>query len=144
MEFYRPIGKQPIGLDHAIEAIYALNRKYWKGYKIANAIPFCFHKPEILHRIALGGLADDGACRMVVDTQGDIKPSYYSKPIGNLKGMTLYKAWNSLLKQRFLEGVQKQCTQCIYLHTCRGGSKAMAGKDPLMKKPITGQGNTRC
>ncbi len=134
LEFYRPMNVANPDLKFAIEEIFRLNLLYGKGFKIANAIPLCLN--EKLTLISCGGVYDDGANRMVVSTNGKIKPSYYSpKTYGDIK--SLYNAWNSeeWRQLRNLSNVPKKCEKCKLLLRCRGGSKAIAeiyGKDPLI------------
>ena len=50
IEFYRPIGFEVSKklLKNAIVKIVDLNRKYERSFRIANPLPFCFFKPELL------------------------------------------------------------------------------------------------
>ncbi len=146
MEFYRPIelGRHDY-LKKAISNIASLNKKHNRNFRIANAIPYCFNSQ--VARVAQGGVYDDGATRIVVDSRGMLKPSYYLVvPMGDALQTPLWDAWNSeeWLALRELRRMPIQCTKCIHRHTCRGGSRALAklnsgdiaGKDPLMKRPV--------
>jgi radical SAM protein with 4Fe4S-binding SPASM domain len=144
IEFYRPIvqSEKKAYLKKAIDAIYQLNLKHGKNYKVANAFPFCFYKPEITSRIALGGIYDDGYSRMVISSNGEIKPSYYfMQTFGNVKKDSFYSIWNNDLfkKLRNLDFTPKKCKECSYILTCRAASRSLAllngnisGRDPLM------------
>ncbi len=130
IEFYRPVafGKFDY-LRRAIDKIYRLNKKYKKNYKIANAMPFCFYKPRTTARIALGAIFDDGHSRIVVSSNGDVKPSYYfTKIIGNILEKSIYELWNDnfMLDLRNLKYLPQICKDCKYRTICRGGSRALA------------------
>ncbi len=146
VEFYRPVSLKlnAESMIRAIRVIFELNKKYRVNHKIANAIPFCIYKPEISSRVSLGGLYDDGASRMVVSTNGRIKPAYYLElEMGNALHDDLLRVWNSKKWRnlRELKYVPKNCKNCKWVYVCRGGSRSLAkiasgnlrGKDPLLK-----------
>ncbi|MBW2988442.1 radical SAM protein, partial [Candidatus Woesearchaeota archaeon] len=151
LEFYRPIkrGKEDLPtLQKAVLVIDRLNKKYKKNYKIANAIPFCFSDPKVIRRVAIGGIYDDGASRMVIDTNGRAKPNYYWRwNFGSCFEKPLWGIWHSKRFQelRNLVYLPKECNTCSMVFVCRGGSRALAilngnglqGRDPLMREPIT-------
>ena len=84
---------------------------------------------------------DDGRDRIVINSRGEAKPTYYSKDvIGNWKDIS--SAWdNKMMKDlRNLNLLPKGCISCKYKTTCKGGSRTIAknisgdyyAKDPLL------------
>jgi len=131
LEFYRPITLKPDveTLKKAIDDIYRLNIKNKTNFKIANALPFCLHRPEITSKISLGSIYDDGHNRLVVSSDGSVKPSYYfTKKIGNALSDSFYKIWNDefMISLRNNEFLPEICIKCKYKIPCLGGSRALA------------------
>jgi len=133
-ELYRPIIKNDKDEEFRISRkdllkvmsfLLSLKKKRMK-VKIANPLPFCISKNINLSLATLlGAIADDGHSRIVWDTEGYFKPSYFIKK--NL-GRTIEKAWHHpfLEKLRGLNYLPARCKQCRYLKWCKGGSRALA------------------
>ncbi|MEI7482412.1 MAG: radical SAM protein [Elusimicrobiota bacterium] len=91
---------------------------------MANPVPLCL-VPAAERKNFLGAAFDDGHTRVVYDTRGFFKPSYYIEK--NL-GFSLKKAWDS----RFLKDLNRldylpgRCKVCRDLLKCLGGSRALA------------------
>lgn len=142
-----PEDKKPINnndVRRLTEKILKFNRKYRVNTKIANAVPFCAYAPEKVRKICIGGKNDDGHTRIVIDANGDIKPSYFiDEKLGNVGQDTLLGCWNHdfMKKMRSLDFVPDECKACDFLKDCRGGLRFAAkinggsyhGKDYLMK-----------
>lgn len=112
--------------------------------KFANAVPFCGLAScwgDL--RFFIGARADDGHSRLVFDTSGFFKPSYFMEK--NL-GKELLKAWNHpWMKQIrslcYMSG--GDCRACRAHSWCMGGSRFWAqktnqsflAKDPLADSP---------
>jgi MoaA/NifB/PqqE/SkfB family radical SAM enzyme len=140
LEFYRPITKtqEKELLKTAIDKIYSLNLKHKKNVKIANALPFCFYKPDVSKKICLGGIFDDGNSRFVIGSSGIAKPSYYlSKNIGS-SNSSILDIWNNpyMKSLRELGNLPKLCINCEHKLTCRGGSRALREILKLEKDPL--------
>lgn len=93
---------------------------------IPNAVPFCISKDEDLNaRVLKGGRFDDGRDRLVWDSRGFFKPSYYID-------INLGKTIESALDNQWLKQVKKEkwlpaeCKKCKWLKWCRGGSRFAA------------------
>ncbi len=93
---------------------------------IGNTIPFCVIKKTLDHpEIFAGNMYDDGHLRLVFDSMGHIKPSYFiDKTVGN----NISDAWNHafLKKIRSLSYLPQECKKCFYLRWCKGGSRFLA------------------
>lgn len=152
-EFYRPITvKDSVGsllksdIDSLVEKISKWKKKTNKNIIIANAVPFCSSSdPYQANLVSCGALFDDGHNRLVVDSQGYVKPHYFlNKNIGSPLEIDI--AWNHhfVKKIRSLDYLPKKCKQCRFLYKCRGGSRHFAKKangswfatDPLMPAPL--------
>lgn len=112
---------------YLIKQIFSLKNKGIK-IKIANPIPFCISKNINLSLATLlGAIADDGHSRIVWDSKGYFKPSYFiDKNLGN----TISKAWHNpfIKKIRSLSFLPSKCKSCKYLKWCKGGSRVWAHK----------------
>ena len=108
---------------------------------IANAFPFCAIKKSS-HRILLNGARfDDGHERLVMDSEGFFKPSYF---IAKNLGTFLLGAWKSRFMRKInaCDYLPLSCGKCRYLGWCRGGSRYLANvesggyfePDPFFKK----------
>jgi Fe-coproporphyrin III synthase len=123
------------------ESIISNNKKYNLMAWIANAVPFCAYKKELLSKICIGGKNDDGHTRIVISSKGEIKPDYYSKKVlGKIKIDKISDCWNSKYMKdiRNLTYLREKCRLCKYAEKCMGGLKFAAdacdGRDPLAKK----------
>lgn len=153
-ELYRIMGirKEDLNKPGDFQTLYSnllkIYKKEGKRIFVANAFPFCFFEnPDKARLFSLGGFLDDGRDRIVIDSRGRAKSTYYSRNIaGSWKN--LKKAWNNetMKKLRILEYLPKECKHCKYKTICRGGSRIMAknisgdycAKDPLLD---SGDGN---
>ncbi|HOL62844.1 MAG TPA: radical SAM protein [Elusimicrobiales bacterium] len=149
-ELYRPmVGKNFLiskpEFDLNIEDYKKLLTKIKKsksGYKIciANPIPFCAFRPEE-RNFLLGGVFDDGYTRIIMDSKGYFKPSYY---ININLGTEISESWdNNLLKSITWERkMSERCDRCLWFLKCLGGSRyasyekygSYKSEDPLIKK----------
>lgn len=111
---------------------------------LANPIPFCITKDTNLsHHTLSGAEFDDGHSRLMVDTQGFLKPSYF---IPENLGPTIKKAWKNpfIKKIHSLDYLPQKCKDCFSLKWCKGGSRHWAhivrgnyfDCDPLMNLGI--------
>ena len=109
---------------------------------IGNALPLCLLKNiKIAHRVMSGGQADDGHTRLVWDTRGYFKPSYF---IHENLGTNLVAAWQHPFMKELNNPTHLplSCQTCHLLKQCCGGSRALAKKisgyflaaDPLFNK----------
>lgn len=115
-------------------------RKSGINVYIANAIPFCISNKSIYKPMMHGAQFDDGHCRLVLDSRGFLKPSYF---IDKNLGTDILKAWKRpfLKKMNSYEYLPYNCKHCSYLKWCLGGSRYMAkeylgdyfSRDPLME-----------
>ncbi|MGC8727653.1 MAG: radical SAM protein [Elusimicrobiales bacterium] len=149
-ELYRPM----VGKNFLISnPEFDLNMKDYKKllikiknsktrYKIciANPIPFCsFNSQE--KNFLLGGVFDDGYTRIVMDSKGYFKPSYY---IDINLGTEISESWNNNLLKRITwkRKVAERCERCLWFLKCLGGSRyasyekngSYQSDDPLIKK----------
>ncbi len=127
-----PITKKDIG--KLVEKVLALNKKYKTKTRIANAIPYCSYIPRKLQSVCVGGRNDDGHTRIVIDTEGNIKPSYFNDNIiGNVIDDSIISCWNSdyMKSIRNLELVPEECKACEFIQACKGGLRFAA---KLVKK----------
>lgn len=96
--------------------------------KLANGLPFCLlPNKDLAASLMLGGRSDDGHSRLVWDTKGYFKPSYFiDEPLGT----DILSAWDHplLKKIRSLSYLPEECLSCEYLQWCKGGSRAAAKK----------------
>ena len=132
-ELYRPIintkNKEfKISKKDLIKVMHFLLILKNKGMKvkIANPIPFCITKDINLSLTTLlGADADDGNSRIVWDTRGYFKPSYF---IDKYLGKTIKESWENqfLKKMKSLNYLPLKCKKCNYLKYCKGGSRALA------------------
>ena len=122
-----------------MERIKAIKRGRY-DIKIANPLPFCLSKDlNLSEYVLLGAIADDGHSRIVCDTDGFFKPSYF---ISENLGTKIGDAWQNPFLQRIrsLDYLPPKCQDCFYLQRCKGGSRSLAkitsgnyfGRDPLM------------
>ena len=120
--------------------LYTLKREGIRA-SIGNPIPFCTIKEkELIMAVALGARYDDGHSRIVFDSGGYFKPSYF---IDRNLGRTIKEAWGHpfMKKMRSLEYLPLSCQKCDYLKWCLGGSRYLAKEyfgdyfciDPWMK-----------
>jgi len=116
-------------VSELIEKIIFLNKKFSRNTIIENAIPFCSYIPEKVEQVAYGGYNEDGHSKLVIDTNGNIKPSYFSDVIlGNIKNNSIREAWNHgyMHKLRHYELVPIMCRRCKWIEKCKGGSRFSA------------------
>ena len=106
---------------------------------IANPVPFCCDGADKL--FFLGARFDDGHSRMVFDSSGFFKPSYFiNMPLGS----KILPAWNHPFVKniRSLKYLPPNCLQCHDIQWCLGGSRFWANEysgsyfsaDPWMKE----------
>ena len=142
-----PNEKNRIPLDYRdikelIEKMNSLNSVNKMKLRIQNALPFCSYYEEMVSDVCVGGKNDDGRTRLVIDTEGNIKPSYFmDKVLGTIFKNSLKECWSS----EFLNSIRqnkllpKKCISCYYVDKCNGGlrfaayfdSKNLKAKDPL-------------
>jgi len=107
---------------------------------IANPLPFCISEDmDLSHHVLSGAEFDDGHSRLVVDTKGFLKPSYFIRE--NL-GNSIKDAWEKpfVRKIHSLDYLPSKCQDCFSLRWCKGGSRHWAkiannnyfGIDPVM------------
>ena len=105
--------------------LYAL-RSAGINAKIANAFPFCLVSAEaVRNSVLLGAQADDGHSRIIYDSRGFFKPSYYLDV--NL-GTGVQEAWSHPFSGRndSLGYRPAACRRCPELRWCLGGSRFCA------------------
>lgn len=132
-ELYRPITARRnkefnITKQHLITLMQTIINYKNSGIniKIANPVPFCITShTDISLSTLLGAIADDGHSRIVWDTKGFFKPSYF---INKNLGKSVLKAWNNKLIKRIraLDYLPIACKNCCHLLWCKGGSRAIA------------------
>jgi len=146
-DFYRPIVRNNLDefkiskkeLRQVCKLIFTLKKRGMEA-KIANPLPFCIIRNMPLALSTLSGAeADDGHSRLVWDTKGYFKPSYF---IDEILGKNIKDAWYNpfLQKIRSLDFLPSKCRNCKYVKWCKGGSRAAAklaknnyfAKDPLL------------
>ena len=149
-EFYKFMDKQPVDdwfllrqvpnpenlepinnddIEELVGKILSFNKKYKIKTRIANAVPFCSCEPRKIEVTCVGGRNDDGHTRIVVDPEGNIKPSYFSdKIMGNVMKDSLIDCWNSkdMKAIRNLELVPEECKICECVQACKGGLRFAA------------------
>lgn len=94
--------------------------------KIANPVPFCIVEDKQKARLTLvGAHADDGRSRLIYDSRGYFKPSYFLDI--NL-GCTITEALSNffLEKMKSFDYLPKMCRNCTFLRHCGGGSRFLA------------------
>jgi len=123
-----PINNEDVAI--LVDKLLNINKKENKDYKIFNAIPFCAYEPEKMIKIAVGGKYDDGHTRLIIDSQGKVKPMYYlDEAIGDiLISKDIKKYWNNefMTHMRNLAFAPLACKKCKYLAICLGGSRAIS------------------
>ncbi len=107
---------------------------------IANAFPFCVIKKARHRTLLRGARFDDGHSRLVMDSGGFFKPSYF---ISKNLGPDVSKAWKHAFIRQLggLLYLPALCRDCRYINWCYGGSRHMAkvksgnyfAQDPLIK-----------
>lgn len=121
-----------------LSRIYTLKKTGINVY-IANATPFCITNINKYRPMMRGAQFDDGHHRLVLDSSGFFKPSYF---INKNLGDNIEKAWN----HPFIKEINSstylpyRCQHCQYLKWCLGGSRYLAKEyrgdyfacDPLM------------
>lgn len=150
-ELYRPMLKPTITKQYEdynitkddllklIKKIYKL-RKIGIDVYIANALPFCITSKNSYKTLMRGAQHDDGHSRLVLDSKGFFKPSYF---IDRNLGTTIKESWHHpfLRKINRYKYLDNHCRNCKYLNWCLGGSRYMAkeysgnyfNRDPLIK-----------
>jgi AdoMet-dependent heme synthase len=129
-----PSNKEKLPMDNSdisllVEKLIEINEKENKNYKIANALPFCAYDPERVRKVAIGGIADDGHSRLVIDSKGCARPMYYiNENIGNILRDDVSSIWNNnfMKKMRSLDYAPMVCKKCKYISICKGGSRITA------------------
>jgi AdoMet-dependent heme synthase len=129
-----PLSEKDVSMNNddialLVEKMLKINKQANKNYNIANAIPFCAYDPEKVKKVSLGGFADDGHTRFVIDTVGNAKPMYYMKEcIGNIFYDDIIGIWNCkfMKDMRLLNHVPNVCRTCRYIKKCKGGSRIAA------------------
>lgn len=135
-EVFRPIptptNLKPINNDDVrtlIEKLLRINKTKKIKTKICNAFPFCSYEPQKIFKTAFGAESDDGHTRLVIASNGTIKPMYYlSENLGNIFKNDIMECWNSSLmkKLRNLKMIPYQCEKCNYVQICKGGSRVVS------------------
>ena len=146
-ELYRPMLKNPrkefmITRNELIIIMHKLAR-IRKGInaRIANAVPFCINGDfDLALSTLVGASADDGHTRIVWDTNGYFKPSYFiNKNLGaSINEALAHPFLKKILAMKYLPS---KCKECRYLKWCKGGSRVIAknkkgnyfSSDPLMR-----------
>jgi radical SAM protein with 4Fe4S-binding SPASM domain len=149
-ELYRPILQRKEDVEKVRRSLIklctnlsSLNKYFDRDYKIANAVPFCFHDPIETSKVCIGAGSDDGITRFVISADGVVRPSYFiSENLGNALEDDLSTIWKSgfLYDIRNLKYVDNDCVSCNLIERCKGGSRYFAklyfgkynAKDPLM------------
>jgi len=139
-----PENKRPINqkdMKELVEKILKLNKKYRVKTHIANALPFCSYEPDKVGKVCVGGRNDNGHTRIVIDSEANIKPSYFiDKKLGDATKDSLLQAWNSRFMQdlRHLKTIPGACMGCNYLNKCMGGLRFAAenNMDYLMEEAL--------
>lgn len=109
-------------LSNTAERLIELNKKYGMNVIIANSVPFCMD--DKIKEVCVGGINDEGRSRIVVDSSGRIKPSYFSElKLGKIDENKLVDCWNSdyMIKQRRNENLNVSCVDCVDKQVCMGG-----------------------
>lgn len=124
----KPITREDI--KRLVDKVLLFNKKYKRRAIISNAVPYCSYEPEKVRSACVGGRNDDGHTRIVVDTKGHIKPSYFStKILGDTTKDSIIDCWNSeyMRSVRELQLVPEECNICRYVKECKGGLRFAAG-----------------
>jgi len=130
----------PRDVDRLIRKLWLLRRQGCVA-TIANPVPFCrFPGKARRDLLLLGATFDDGHSRLIRDTQGIFKPSYF---IDVPCGREISKAWHHRYRRtlKSFTYLPAACRRCHDLLRCRGGSRLWAhrtagtyfAKDPWMK-----------
>jgi len=135
-EFYRPM--KPLSRDYKdskyditkddflklLKYLYTLRETGINAY-IANALPFCITEKNSFRPIIKGAQDDDGHSRLVFDSRGFFKPSYF---IDKNIGTDIRQAWKHpfIKKLRSFEYLPGRCIKCVYFRWCLGGSRYLA------------------
>jgi radical SAM protein with 4Fe4S-binding SPASM domain len=150
-ELYRPMLSLSSAKEHPnyrttrddilkLLALMARLRKSGINVYIANATPFCISNNGSHKLMMRGAQFDDGHTRLVYDSTGIFKPSYFiSKDLGN----NIKKAWSHPFIKKINSGeyLHNKCKNCPHLRWCLGGSRYLAKEyfndyfacDPLAK-----------
>lgn len=138
-ELYRPMmGRAALASNHDFEVSAAdITRLCGRlcelrtlsvNAKIANAFPFCLiEKESARNSVLLGAQADDGHSRVIYDSRGFFKPSYY---LNKDLGTSVLKAWRHPFLRRInsLSYLPSACRLCPDLRWCLGGSRFWAAE----------------
>lgn len=120
-----------------------IKNKYMLRVHMVYAIPFCFDDPIKINFVCTGAKSVDGHERILVRSDGSVVPiHYFDKKVGDYTN--LESAWDHpfLKSIRVYKMLPKECSKCLFLQKCKGGSRACAYKalgsyaaaDPLMDK----------
>jgi len=94
--------------------------------QLANAFPACLLAQERMRNsVLMGALADEGHSRLIFDSRGFFKPSYF---IQKDLGTDIIRAWRHpfLKRLRSLAYLPAACRRCRELAWCQGGSRFWA------------------
>jgi len=150
-ELFRPMmargGRDDTEYDVSAKDVSRLVSRLWSLRRqglvatVANPVPFCSIAGKAKRDLILtGAYFDDGHSRLVRDTRGIFKPSYF---INVACGREIGRAWQHPYRRtlcRFAY-LPPACRRCPDLLRCRGGSRFWAkqayktffAKDPWMK-----------
>jgi radical SAM protein with 4Fe4S-binding SPASM domain len=121
----KDIKKMNIPFYRALTLVIMKARQKNINVFIANPIPMCITGDlRVGQKAFFGAKLDNGHARIVRDTQGFFKPSYFLRT--NL-GNSIQSAWNHPFLQELdrMDYLHELCQRCPVLDTCRGGCRSI-------------------
>lgn len=111
----------------AIHKIYKLNKKYWKNYKIVDAVPFCVTKnTELASQVVEGELSEEHNVKTIITAEGNVQiMSAFDMHLWNIFESSIEKIWQSDFVQKKLTNwfLPRECYICTYKEKCRWWSR---------------------
>lgn len=130
-------------MELAVNKMYLLNKKYGVDYKIVDPVPFCVTKNiQRASQVIDGVLSDSHDVKTIITTQWFVQMmSAYDNNFWNISDTSITDIFSSdfVYKQLNNGFLPKECQDCIYKESCRGGSRMDANivywdyweKDPI-------------
>lgn len=114
-------------INLAIHKLYKLNQQYNKNFKIVDSVPFCVTKDtEIASQVIDGELTENHNVKTIITTDGYIQiMSAFDSNLWSIFEHDLLEVWKGDYVQKMLKNgfLPEECSDCIYKHTCRWGSR---------------------
>lgn len=111
----------------AIYKLSRLNKKYGTNFKFVDSVPFCAVKDlDIAAEVIDGELSENHNVKTIITTDGNIQiMSAFDSNLWSIFDHDLLSVWRGDFVQKMLKNgfLPKECNDCAYKETCRGGSR---------------------